>query len=265
MKIRSFKFLGLIAAMLVILTACEQETPEMVRGEGIVPSITNLEPAVFFPLDLQTTYISFDVDAEGYSGDMVVLVSMNGDKSRKPVKTVGNFPATVNVTLVEVAEAFDISVNDIEPGSIFNFEVQTTIGDKTYRSPASFNAPLACVYDPSHVSGSYKAVSSGWGVDGPITIEVDPDDEYTIYVTGLAALDGLIEDLGPLKMVINPADFSVSAETTALATEVWLGYTNLSYAGSGTLDSCTGIYTMSFTITVSAGSYGSYSFTLSPG
>ena len=189
---------------------------------------------------------------------------MNGDKSRKPVKTVSSFPANVNVTLVEVAQAFGISVNDIEPGSMFTFEVQTTIGVKTYRSPASFNAPLACVYDPSNVSGSYKAVSSGWGVDGPITIEVDPEDEYVVYVSGLAALDGLVEDLGPLKMVISPADFSVSAATTALATEVWLGYTHLSYAGSGVLDSCTGVYTMAFTITVSAGSYGSYSFSLSP-
>jgi hypothetical protein len=264
MKIKSFKIFGLLAIMLMILNACEEEAPDMKRAEGVVPSITNLNPAVFFPLDLQTTYVSFEIDAQGYTGDLVLLVSMDGDKSRNPVKTISTVPATVNVTLVEVAQAFGKTVDEIVPGSMFNFEVQTTVGGKTYRSNASFNAPLACVYDPSVVSGSYRAASTGWGVNGPISITVDPEDEFVVYVTGLAALDGLNEDLGPLKMVINPADFTVSAERTALATEVWLGYTHLSYAGTGVLDSCTGVYRMSFTITVSAGSYGSYAFTLSP-
>lgn len=264
MKINNIKIFGLIAVMLLALTACEEDVIDMNRGEGVVPSITNLDPAVFFPADMETTYISFDLDVEEYTGDLVVLVSQDGDKSRNPVKTISNYPANVNITLVEVAEAMGKNLNEIVPGSTFNFEVQTNIGGKTYRSPASFNAPLACEYDPANVTGDYRAVSSGWGVDGPVTIEVDPDDEYVVYVSGLAALDGLDEDLGPLKMVINPADFTVSAETTALATEVWLGYTHLSYGGSGIIDTCTGIYSMTFTITVSAGSYGSFSFTLSP-
>ncbi len=249
--------------MLLALTACEEDVIDMNRGEGVVPSITNLDPAVFFPADMETTYISFDLDVEGYTGDLVVLVSQDGDKSRNPVKTISNYPANVNITLVEVAEAMGKNLNEIVPGSTFNFEVQTNIGGKTYRSPASFNAPLACEYDPSNVSGDYRAVSSGWGVDGPVTIEVDPDDPFTLYISGLAEITGLNEDLGPLPLVVNPGNFQVTAPRTPIATVAWI-YDNFSFQGSGVLDTCTGVYTMTFTITVDQGSFGSYGFTFSP-
>ena len=262
MKNHIIKIFGLIAVMLVTLTACEEDVIDMNRGEGVVPMITNLDPAVFS--EAEGTYISFDIDAPDYTGELVVLASVDGDKSRTPVKTISNLPANVTVTLAEVAAAKGMSVDDFDVGQIFNFEVQTQKGDRTYRSLASFNSPLACEYLPENVSGDYTATSAGWGVNGPITIVADEDDPFTLYVSGLAALDGLDEDLGPLKMVVNPGNFHVTVETQALATEVWLGYTHLSYGGSGTLDTCTGIYTMNFTITVSAGSYGSFAFTFSP-
>ena len=263
MKNHNFKILGLIAVVIFSLTACDEDVMDMNRGEGVVPSITNLDPAVFFPADVQTTYISFDIDAEGYTGDLIVLVSQDGDKSRIPVTTVSNYPATVTITLVDVAEAIGIPVTDIVPGSTFNFEVQTLIEGKTYRSPASFNAPLACEYDASNVSGAYRAASTGWGVDGPVTITVDPDDPYTLYVAGLAAITGLSEDLGPLPLIVNPGNFQVTAPKTAIATVAWI-YDNFSLEGFGVVDTCTGVYEMTFTITVDQGSFGSYNFTLSP-
>ncbi len=83
-----------------------------------------------------------------------------------------------------------------------------------------------------------------------VTVTVDPDDEYTVYVAGLAALDGLDEDLGPLKMTVNPLNFEVTAERTVLASVAFSGYTNIAYEGFGTLNTCDGTYEMNFTITV---------------
>ncbi len=261
MKNHKFKILGLVAVVIFSLTSCEEDTFDMNRGEGVVPSITNLDPAVFS--EAVGTYIAFDLDAKDYTGDLVVLASVDGDKSRTPVKTISSVPANVVVTLEEVAQAKGMSVNDFEVGSIFNFEVQTTVGGKTYRSPASFNAPLACEYLPENVSGTYIASSAGWGVNGPITIEADPDDMFKLYVTGLVTIDGMVEDQGPLVMTVNPGNFHVTAPRTVLGT-FFYGFDNVAYQGSGVLDTCTGVYTMTFTITVDQGSFGSYAFTFTP-
>jgi hypothetical protein len=261
MKIRILKVFGLMAVMLLAFTACDEDVIDMNRGEGVVPSIQNLDPAVFS--EAEGTYISFDVDVQDYTGDLVVLASVDGDKSRTPVKTISNFPANVTITLAEVAQAKGVSVNDFEVGSIFNFEVQTTVGGKSYRSPASFNAPLACAYLPEAVSGDYTASSAGWAVSGPITIVADEDDPFTLYVSGLVALDGMDEDQGPLVMVVNPGNFHVTAPRTVLGTD-FFGYDNVAYQGFGVLDTCTGEYDMTFTITVDQGSFGSYGFVFRP-
>ncbi len=59
-------------------------------------------------------------------------------------------------------------------------------------------------------------------MDGNVTITVDPDDPYIVYVAGLIELDGLPEDKGPLKMVVNPLNFEVTAVKTVLATNFFL-------------------------------------------
>ncbi len=262
MKIKIFKIFGFAAVMLLALTACDEDVIDMNRGEGVVPSITNLDPAVFS--EAEGTYVSFDIDApDDYTGDLVVLASVDGDKSRTPVKTISSFPANVTIFLTEVADAKGVSVNDFEVGSIFNFEVQATVGGKNYRSLASFNAPLACEYLPENVSGDYTASSAGWGVSGPITIVADEDNPFRLYVSGLIALDGMEEDQGPLVMVVNPGNFHVTAPRTVLGTD-FFGFDNVAYQGFGVLDTCTGIYTMTFTITVDQGSFGSYGFTFTP-
>jgi hypothetical protein len=261
MKIRIYKILGLITVLLLALPSCEEDGIDMNRGEGFVPAVKNLDPAVFS--EAEGTYIRFDLEAPDYTGEMVVLASINGDKSRTPVKTISSFPAQVTVTLAEVAQAKGVSVGSFVVGSIFNFEVQTTSGGKNYRSPASFNAPLACAYLRENVSGAYTASSAGWGVNGPITIVADDADPFTLYVTGLIGLDGMEEDQGPLVMKVNPGNFQVSAPRAVLGSD-FFGYSNVAYAGSGVLDTCTGVYTMNFTITVDQGSFGSYAFTFRP-
>lgn len=256
---KTYKIIAFLAAMVLItFSACETEVvdPSGVRDEGVVPSITNLNPAVFDVNDPENTFIQFDLDADvAEVSEVVFIVSYNGDKSRVEFERFSTFPNNVVIYMHEVATAMGIQLDDIGPGDLFTFETLTIQGPETYTSNAVINAAVVCAYDPDMVTGSYYAVSPDWAVDGNITITVDPDDEYIIYVSGLAELDGLNEDLGPLKMIVNPLNFEVVAERTVLAS-VAFSYTNFAYEGSGLLNTCDGTYEMFFSITVDQGSFG---------
>jgi hypothetical protein len=261
---KTTKILTFLVAMVFAFTSCETEVedPAGPRGEGFVPSITNLNPAVFDVNDPSNTFVQFDLDADpNVVNEVKLIVSYNGDMKRVEVKTVNTFPQNVKIFMHEAVTALGMSLDDVGAGDNFTFEALTIQGDKTYRSSASFNAAVVCAYDPDNVTGSYRAVSADWAVDGTVTLTADPTDPYIIYVAGLAELDGLTEDQGPLKMVVNPLDFSVTAERTVLAS-IAFSYTNIAYEGSGLLSTCDGTYEMLFTITVDQGSFGAYAFTL---
>lgn len=258
------KITTFLVAMVLAFTACETEVedPAGLRGVGFVPSITNLKPAVFDVNDPSNTFIQFDLDADSdVVSEIKLVASYNGDKKRVEVKSITTFPQNVKIFMHEAATALGVQLDEIGAGDVITIEAITIQGDKNYRSNAAINAAVVCAYNPANVTGSYRAVSPDWPADGTVTITVDPEDEYIIYVAGLATLDGLTEDQGPLKMVVNSLDYSVVAERTVLASSAF-GYNNIAYEGSGILNTCDGTYTMSFTITVDEGSFGAYSFTL---
>ena len=260
---KTYKILAFLAVMAFTFSACETEDvdPTGLRGVGVVPSITNLNPAAFDVNDPENTFVKFDVDVAEGVNEVIIVASFKGDKRRIPVKTITSFPAKdIVIYMRDVAAALGVNLNAVEPGNVFNLEVTTVQGDKTYRSNAVINAAAVCAYDPDLVSGSYKAVSADWGADGLITITVDPADEYTVYVAGLPELDGFIGDLGPLKMTVDPLNFQVKAIKTKLAS-IFDAYTNMAYEGFGLLNTCDGTYEMNFTITVDQGSFGQNAFT----
>lgn len=265
---KKIKIFGLITALVFIFSSCETEVedPAGLRGIGVIPEIANLDPAVFDSNDLENTFIQFTVDVSDPKVDEVVVVaSFKGDKRRTEMTRLTSFPATVKIMLSEVASKFGIQLSSIQAADVVNFELITVQGGTSYFSSAAFNAAVVCGYDPAMVTGSYHAVSEGWGLDGNVTITVDPDNEYIVYVSGLAAIEGLNEDQGPLKMIINDKDFSVIAEKTVLASDVapWgLPYTGYNYQGFGELNTCDGTYKMTFTIGVDQGSWGAYDFVL---
>lgn len=251
--------------MFLPLASCEDETLDLSRGVGVVPAITGLNPAVFDSNDKPNTFIRFTLKVDNPSvSEAIIVVSYKGDNSKKQVASITTFPedgTVVTVTLSQVATALEKTLAQIVAGDIINFQVLTVLGGKTYQSSAAFNAAVVCGYNAVLGSGTYRAVSATWAVDGPVTITVDPVDPYILYVAGLATLDGLTEDRGPLKLVVNPLNYSVTAVKTVLASVAWQ-YTNFAYEGPGLLNTCTGNYTFTFTITVAQGSFGSYAFTL---
>lgn len=263
---KTFKIFGLFAALVLTFASCETEVedPAGQRGLGVVPSVTDVNPAVFDSNDLQNTYVQFNIDLSSPATEAIVYVSFNGDKSRVEMGRYSTFPATVQVLLTDAAAGLGMTVDQVELGDVFTFEIAAVVDGKIYFSNAAFNAPLVCAYNPDLVTGSYHAVSDDWGLDGDVTITVDPEDDFKLYVTGLAAIEGLNEDQGPLVMEVNPLNFEVTALKSVLASDVapWgLPYTGYFYEGFGVLNTCDGTYTMTFTIGVDQGTWGAFNFT----
>jgi len=253
----------LILLLMIVVSGCEElKDPAGRRGASVVPVTSEADPGVFIFGD-GDSFVEFEVDFD--SGDepelTEVLVSHQDNMERLKIAELTTFPATVSFTLNEALDVLGIALAEVEIGDIIFFEIQTTKDGLTTRSIAAYPIPVVCVYEPALAYGSYRAVSGGWQVNGNVVITSDPNDQYTIFVSGLARLDGLNEDRGPLVMHINPSSFKVTADKAVVATSAF-GYHNLAYAGTGTFNSCNGLYEMNFNITVDEGSFGSYSFTL---
>ncbi len=260
---KSYKLLGLIAAMVFTFASCETEIidPAGSRGEAVVPGIVDLNPAIFDSKDMDNTFVQFTIDLGTSKVDeALVLASYEGNLARVEVDKVTTFPATIKLELATVAAALGVKLADLELGDEFAFEIVTIKDGKKNFSSASFVAPLLCAYFPENVTGSYYAVSDDWGTEGSVTITVDPEDDYTVYLSGLATIDGEDEDKGPLKMTVDPLTFKVTAVKTVIASN-FFGYHNVAFAGSGNLNTCDGTYTMMLAITVDEGSFGSFTYT----
>jgi hypothetical protein len=226
----------------------------------------------------------FTVD--GYYKDLPaeanIVITMNGNyTSPKVFKSgISTFPSMQTLTATDLKTMFSLST--IQPGNYFEVGVDVKLasgiwypafnpkgvayGSGPTNLPGSsliLRIPAVCGYNTAKATGSYHSVSppSEWASEGNVTITLDPTDKYTVYVAGLEALEGVNEDKGPLKMVINPADYSVKVTKTILASGAW-GYHNLAYGGSGIYDPCTGTFKMSFSISADEGSWGSFAFTL---
>lgn len=248
------------------LTGCETKFDDPAGVRDLIkatPVIENLDPSIFLAADKENTYVEFDVTSGsgGQTMDGLIEVSYDGGQQRAELQKF-TIPATgVKITLAGVAQALGMAVDDMEGGKYVNIEILTKSADKYYRSSAAVNPLIACDYVAEDYVGTATAQSPGWELSGPVQVALDPDDEYTLLVTGLAALDGLTEDGGPLPIVIDPASYAVTVPKTMLATKAW-GYDNFSYAGSGTLNTCSKVIQMNIAITVAQGSFGSYAFTI---
>jgi hypothetical protein len=261
---KRFKIFSLIAAVVFTFSSCtEFENPVQQRGEAVVASVSDINPAVFDSNDLTNTFIQFvvniDESEKSKVSEAAIQVSLNGNMERKELLKVSAFPSTVKIKLADIATKLGVALTDIKLGDVLNIEVLTNTNGKLYRSNAAINAAVVCAYNPTLVSGSYHSVSPDWQSEGDITISVDPADEYTLYVAGLETIEGLDEDQGPLKLIVNPVDYSVEAVKTVLASDAW-GYHNIAYEGAGNLSTCDGTFTMNFAISVDEGPFGTFAF-----
>jgi|GEM_PF-1989890 len=275
--------------------------PDTFEEGGVAYMIMDASTSgIILPGDLDAFIVkgSIGVMYEPVYDKLVLMVAYNGDHTNAGV-LVDNITAVPHNFTVDIDDVIAVlpqlnSRADIDFSDYFTFYVNTVIGGKVYpvymnvggkeirtvgsglisalRNIEDENAitdiriDVPCEYVVEDVTGNYRAVSppSDWNAAGSITITADPEDPYILYVSNLAGMEGLNEDGGPLKMIVSPVDFSIVAEKTVLASSLaaWgLPYTNYYYEGTGRLNTCTGVYTMSFKIGVDQGSWGYNAFT----
>ncbi len=119
-----------------------------------------------------------------------------------------------------------------------------TLSDPTlgYKSALGFEFTIGCppnTYDPATIAGTYNAFSASWAVDGPVTITVDGDDPYTLYVDGVIEAEGIPGNGEPMVWHVDPETNEVTCDPEIIASDYY-GYADMYYEGSGTLFPCAG-------------------------
>lgn len=261
---KKYSIITLFAAFALFLASCEDTNENLVgsRGIAVVPVISDQTPEspVFSDLTANSS-VSFTVDLQ--EGDAVdnAEIQIVYEGTSGIYEQITSFPADITITAPEILSTLGITAADVSLGTSFYVYVLTTSQGLTTRSQAAIEIMLPCEFDPSLAFGSYT-VASDWYTEGggSISIAADEEDPYIVYVSGLEVVggEGLVEDNGPLKMVINPSNFNVTAERQMISSDAW-GLGAMYYEGSGTYSSCDGNYQMTFTISIP--DYNGYSAT----
>jgi len=121
--------ISILFTLILALVGCEtkEEDHAGLRGKGVIPLVSDLNPGIFIAGD-GNSYIQFIVAfSEGESADQTDIVVSNGTNlERAKVDDLSTFPATVKLTLSDVAAALGTTVNSITKGSTIYVEVETT-------------------------------------------------------------------------------------------------------------------------------------------
>jgi hypothetical protein len=250
----------LTISLVMLSPGCEKaKDPAGQRNVGIVPILSDING--MFISGEPNSFVQFKVElqAGGSVENAQIVVSSRDEFQRVKIADITSFPSDFTFTLGAITE----KIGAINEGEIIYIEVVTTKDGLTTRSNAALAQIVFCTYNVNMAIGSYHSVSSPseWNSEGDISIKADPADQFTVYVTGLEAIEGQNEDQGPLVMHINPATFEVIADKTVIASNVWDGETNIAYEGTGSYNSCTGLYSMNFHITTDQTDYGVFAFT----
>jgi hypothetical protein len=261
---RKIKILSLIFTLIMMFSGCEKvKDPAGRLNIAVIPVISDVNPGIFNSTDLENAYIEFKAsEPAGAKIDKITIIGSYGNRSEEiMIKEITTFPATVRITSSDVAQKLGIALNTIKNDDVFTFELLTLANGITTRSNAFLVVPVACAFNETLTIGSYRAVSS-WPSDNNVTITADPADPYTLYIKDLAVLDGVVEDLSPFVIHINPATFEVTAEEKLLASD-YFGYGGVTLSGGGIYNSCTGSYVLNIDISIgSFGGQGIYQFDL---
>ena len=254
---------GLIIALIMISFSCEKlSDPAGQRDVGVVTVISDQSGILINGADNSSITFTVGTDTPTSFDNAEIVVSHQNSFERMKIADITSFPSTFTFTLSEVISALNLTPADVHNGDVFYFETVVTKDGITTRSNGAFNTIVLCEFDPALTSGSYHSVSppTDWASEGNIKITSDPNDPYTVYVTGLEEMEGLVEQ-DPLVMHIDPATFAVTADPSVISLDAW-GFGSITYSGTGQFNSCDGSYIMSFDIELEAlGDQGLFSFT----
>lgn len=223
--------------------------------------------ALYFPDDVQPA--SCDID-----------VAMDGDYTKiEKLKTgITTFPTKVDVTGDDLAKLFGIDVNDIKPGDKFELRATFTLKDGTVLN--GFANDIAAVPTSSDINNFPGAMTSiTYNAVCPLDITaflgaatvVDNffwGDTYPVTVTepspGVLKVTGVNQEPNESVLVnINDKTFIATVPSQIIdPAPSFFSYTNLTMAGTGTVDACNNVITVNIAWSVDQGSFGAGPFVI---
>ena len=264
------KSIFILFAALFLITCSEYENPVKERGTYAAPLMSDPDPA-YFTDNIEASVVKFDLSLpQGQSVDKAAIEVTSKGKSAI-IKEISLPAKDVTVTASEVLSALSISVSDYNLGDVFFLYVLTTKNGVTTRSGAAFAIPVVCFFEPGMLTGKFYYISEDWDEEGSVTITADPNDPYTVYISGMAETQGLTGNGGRIHLKMNPANFSITGDRSVIANNLleWdfpANYLDYNYtAMSGNYSACDDAYVLTFRIQVLLnGSYtgwGNFLFT----
>lgn len=271
MKKNKFNIL-LFSLLTLIITSCK-------HGE-YMPDIQRANMAVF-ALDENSTIlisdetynVNFNVSLY-YPNDKVTEARIVGIKNGDPstIKTlqegITEFPIKMKLSYQDLKSKFGEIVEgdqvelgmDIKMGTIwfsaFGPDGKSTVASDAISLPGSNPTLTLKRVCPLVLDDFVGSVTLNDGFAGIPTADIVKISDTELEIQGYG---GETAPYGIIRLTINPKDYTVTVSKQVISAS-YGPYHNLAYEGSGTIDTCNGIISLSLAITVDEGSFGTFPF-----
>lgn len=271
MKKNKFNII-LFSLLTLIITSCK-------HGE-YMPDIQRANMAVF-ALDENSTIlisdetynVNFNVSLY-YPNDKVTEARIVGIKNGDPstIKTlqegITEFPIKMKLSYQDLKSKFGEIVEgdqielgmDIKMGAIwfsaFGPDGKSTVASDAISLPGSNPTLTLKRVCPLVLDDFVGSVTLNDGFAGIPTVDIVKISDTELEIQGYG---GETAPYGIIRLTINPKDYTVTVSKQVISAS-YGPYHNLAYEGSGTIDTCNGIISLSLAVTVDEGSFGSFPF-----
>lgn len=271
MKKNKFNII-LFSLLTLIITSCK-------HGE-YMPDIQRANMAVF-ALDENSTIlisdetynVNFNVSLY-YPNDKVTEARIVGIKNGDPstIKTlqegITEFPIKMKLSYQDLKSKFGEIVEgdqielgmDIKMGAIwfsaFGPDGKSTVASDAISLPGSNPTLTLKRVCPLVLDDFVGSVTLNDGFAGIPTADIVKISDTELEIQGYG---GETAPYGIIRLTINPKDYTVTVSKQVISASNG-PYHNLAYEGSGTIDTCNGIISLSLAVTVDEGSFGSFPF-----
>ena len=271
MKKSKFNIL-LFSLLTLIITSCK-------HGE-YMPDIQRANMAVF-ALDENSTIlisdetynVNFNVSLY-YPNDKVtearIVGIKNGDPSTFKILKEGItvFPINMELSFQDLESKFEsikegdqIEIGmDVKMGTVwfsaFGPDGKSTVASDAISLPGSNPTLTLKRVCPLVLDDFVGSVTLNDGFAEIPTADIVKISDTELEIQGYG---GETAPYGIIRLTINPKDYTVTVSKQVISAS-YGPYHNLAYEGSGTIDTCNGIISLSLAVTVDEGSFGSFPF-----
>lgn len=221
----------------------------------------------------ETYNVNFNVSLY-YPNDKVTEARIVGIKNGDPstIKTlqegITEFPIKMKLSYQDLKSKFGEIVEgdqielgmDIKMGAIwfsaFGPDGKSTVASDAISLPGSNPTLTLKRVCPLVLDDFVGSVTLNDGFAGIPTADIVKISDTELEIQGYG---GETAPYGIIRLTINPKDYTVTVSKQVISAS-YGPYHNLAYEGSGTIDTCNGIISLSLAVTVDEGSFGSFPF-----